>query len=120
MSFEPLLTELLEGVDGAISAAMFDAEGEMVQIVGRKGIDRHRLQLIGAYESIFHRQLLDMLALSPLEKITCHFTWYSRGIILTYPLGDGYLLQLYGEPDCNVGQAFHHMRAAYARILAEM
>ena len=120
MPFEPLLTELLEGVDGALSAAMFDAEGEMVQIVVREGIDRHRLQLIGAYESIFHRRLLDTLAMSPFEKITCHFSWYSGAIIMTYPLIDGYFLQLYGAPDCNIGQAVQRMRIAYAKVIAEM
>lgn len=99
---------------------MFDSDGELVQIVSRDGVDQHRLRLIGAYESIFHRSLTEVLALTQCTNTRSHFACYTGGVILTCPLADGYFLMLYCEPECNIGQALRRLRVSRTRVVEEM
>lgn len=99
---------------------MFDSEGELVQLVSRAGVDQHCLRLIGAYESIFHRSLTDVLSLTHCTNVRYHFACYTRGVILTCPLADGYFLMLYCESGCNIGQALRRLRESRTRVVEEM
>lgn len=120
MSFDRILNEVLEGVEGSLFAAIFDGDGELVQIVCREGLERHRMRLIGAYESIFHRGIGDALALSDCRSVSCHFACYTGGVVVTYPLIDGYFLSLYGDPECNIGQGILRLKASREKVEQEM
>lgn len=120
MSFDELLTDLLERVDGALSATIVDGEGEMVATVCRDGVDRHTALLIGAYESIFHRRIEDVLDLTDCRSPSCHFVCYRDGIVLTCPLVDGYFLTLHCALDCNIGQGIKRLRETREMVISEM
>ena len=120
VSFEFFLNGLLQNVDGTLSAGIYDSEGEVVQLNRREGEDLHRLRLVGAYESIFHRRLLSLLALSICGAPNFHVSQYSGGVVVTMPLIEGYFLYLYCEPGCNIGQAINRLRLARPHIITEM
>ena len=57
--YSPLLTKLLNSVDGALSVGFADHEGETVDLVGDMDDYRHRLHL--AYQGIILQRLRSLL-----------------------------------------------------------
>jgi len=117
MPFQGLLEGLVRSVDGAQSVVMMDATGEVVFQAG-DGDERHRL--IGAYQGIALVRLRvaeEQCGTGPLRQLHGR---YSGGHVILRPLKDGYYLVMSVAPRGNLGQAFHRLAEAQARIAEEL
>lgn len=112
-----LLDKLVRSVDGAQSAILLDALGEVVVEAGERHF-RHRL--IGAYQGIALAAAQKTTASYPIgaiEYILCRYAW---GHVILRPLKDGYYLIVCMAPSANVAQGLYRSAEARERIDVEL
>jgi len=117
MPYQKLLDTLVRSVDGAQSALLLDANGELVVESG----ERHeRLRLIGAYQGIALARAKDVkerYAMGDVRHILCRYT---DGHVISRPLRDGYYLVVALALSANVGQALHRSAETEERLNAAL
>jgi len=116
MPFNYLLTNLLVDVPSAVGAIFLDNDGEAIEWVTRHD-DPFELKVEGAYQSIFIRQLRDLLRAMSAGKIES-YTMTSKNLVsLTQALPDGYYVVLVIDRSEAQARARYHLRRT-ARVLA--
>lgn len=120
--FEAILRDLLASTPGAIGAIVLDQEGEAVQFWAERVFDigPDGMKAIGAYQGIYLSQLkhiCERIEAGPPLRIATEFV---NTKILSYALKDGYYVVLIADPGSNEGLAWHHLRSARQRLLAEL
>jgi len=120
--FESILRELLVSTPGAIGAIVLDQEGESIQFWAERVFDigPDGMKAIGAYQGIYLSQLkliCERIQAGPPLRFATNFT---NSKILSYALKDGYYVVLIADPGTNEGMAWHHLRSARQRLLAEL
>lgn len=116
MTFQNVLSRLVEDVDGAIGAMFLDWEGESVDLYGWP--DRHDMRLLGAYQGIFLNQLRRFSDEMELGDVTYFKIAFRGAQFFNAVLEDGYYLSLATEPQIVEGVAWQAMRRA-RRLLNE-
>jgi predicted regulator of Ras-like GTPase activity (Roadblock/LC7/MglB family) len=117
MPYQRLLDTLVGSVDGARSALLLDANGEVVVESGERH-EKHRL--IGAYQGIAlarAREVKDRYSTGEIRHIICRYT---DGQVVLRALREGYYLVLALTASANVGQALHRSAETEERMNAEL
>jgi len=113
--YRRILEKLLSQVEGATSALLLDAQGELV--VGAGALDE-RQRLIGAYAGISLGIALRSAERQSTGRLL-HLLWrHERGSVVLCPLKDGYYLVVSLGPDALLGAGVRHAEAA-GRLLDE-
>jgi predicted regulator of Ras-like GTPase activity (Roadblock/LC7/MglB family) len=120
--FETILRDLLATTPGAIGAIVLDKEGESVQFWAERVFDigPDGLRAIGAYQGIYLaelRRICDRIGMGSPHRFTTEF---ARTKVLSWDLKDGYYVVVVIDGDANEGVAWHHLRSARQRLLAEL
>jgi hypothetical protein len=116
MPFNYLLTNLLVDVPSAVGAIFLDDEGEAIEWVTRHD-DPFELKVEGAYQSIFIRQLADLLTALSAGELDSYAMVGKNLISLTQALPDGYYVVLVIDRSEPPARAMFHLRRT-ARVLA--
>ena len=120
--FDKILRELLATTPGAVGAIVLDHEGESVQFWTERVFDigADGLRAIGAYQGIYLaelRRICDRIGLGKPERFTTEF---ANSKVLSCDLKDGYYAVLIIDANASEPEAWHHLRSARQRLLAEL
>ena len=120
--FETILRELLAATPGAIGAIVLDREGESIQLWAERVFDigADGLRAIGAYQGIYLselRRICDRLDMGTARRFS---TTFEHSKVLSWDIKEGYYIVLIIDGQANDGVAWHHLRSARQRLLAEL
>ena len=118
MQFEPILKELVSGVDGAHGAILVDADGEAVQWYSNG--DAEQLRLRAAYLAVMvqaARASLSRLGLTSGVRLMLE---YEGAWLVTEDLEQGYFMVLDLCSSCNLGQALNRAVPTVNRLRSEI
>lgn len=119
MPFQTILSELVDGLEGALGAMFLDWEGEAVEIIGRDS-SRYDLQLVGAYQGIFLDRLRRISQNCRLGVPQSFRVRLERSVFLNSVVNHDYYLVLVIRPDTLEPMAWERLRKARERLLEEI
>ncbi|HUO85343.1 MAG TPA: roadblock/LC7 domain-containing protein [Thermoanaerobaculia bacterium] len=119
MTFEAILNELVNRVEGALGAMFLDWEGEAVQIVGRSA-SAYDLQLAGAYQGIYLDRLRKIGTSCDLGQPQSFRIRLEGSTFLNAVLKDGYYLVLVLRTGAPEGVAWERLRRTRERLIREI
>jgi hypothetical protein len=122
LSFQAILRETLQQIDGGIGAVFLDHEGESVDLWAERPFDigADGLKAIGAYQGIYISELKRLGARADIGQPRRFTTHFESAMVLSCDLADGYYLVVILDPSTNEGLAWRRVESCRERLLAEI
>ncbi len=118
MSFQKILQPLVYDIENAIGAIFVDGDGEAVDHCSKNA--DYDIKLLGAYKGIIMNNMREVAKRLEFGEVKEMMVSLDKAELILSPVGEGYFLLLFLQPQSNIGKGMIRLRDAIKEIRKEL